>query len=212
MFFPFHWPWVLHMTCKLLPTNYGLLTRNLLSYCVWLQITFCSCVNETRFSPSCDRSYMKMAAILLLNSVSGKYHDLSVSHRSIIICLSHLLATDKSGYFSQPRPIIILLIFSSRKAFISNDRVCQTCAQVMELVSIETSCNVALVDWYPKFDFINWADHWFDICNITLNLGDITSREMTFEWLDRKHSQLSIMIITLFALMTDTNTATQWRK
>ena len=161
MFFPFHCPWVLHMTCKLLPTNYGLLTRNLLSYCVWLQITFCSCVNETRFSRSCDRSYMKMAAILLLNSVSAKY-DFSVSHRSIIICLSHLLATDKSGYFSQPRPIIILLIFSSRKAFISNDRVCQTCAQVMELVSIETGCNVALVDWYPKIWFyqLSWSLIW----------------------------------------------------
>ena len=49
----------------------------------------------------------------LLNSVIAKYHDLSVSRRSII-CLSlrlrqiiHLLATDKSRYFAQPRPIII---------------------------------------------------------------------------------------------------------
>ena len=38
----------------------------------------------------------------LLNSVIAKYHDLSVSRRSII----DLLATDKSLYFAQPLPII----------------------------------------------------------------------------------------------------------
>ena len=50
----------------------------------------------------------------LLNSVIAKYRDLSVSRRSVI-CLSlfrlrqiiDLLATDKSPYFSQPRPIIV---------------------------------------------------------------------------------------------------------
>ena len=48
----------------------------------------------------------------LLNSVIAKYRDLSVSRRSII-CFSlrlrqiiDLLATDKSRYFAQPRPII----------------------------------------------------------------------------------------------------------
>ena len=48
----------------------------------------------------------------LLNSVIAKYRDLSVSRRSII-CRSRrlrqiidLLATDKSRYFGQPRPII----------------------------------------------------------------------------------------------------------
>ena len=48
----------------------------------------------------------------LLNSVIAKYRDLSVSRRSII-CLSlrlrqiiDPLATDKSRYFAQPRPII----------------------------------------------------------------------------------------------------------
>ena len=53
----------------------------------------------------------------LLNSVITKYHDLSVSRRSII-CLSlqlrqiiDLLATDKSRYFAQPGPIIVNLIF-----------------------------------------------------------------------------------------------------
>ena len=49
----------------------------------------------------------------LLNSVIAKYRDLSVSRRSII-CLSlrrrqiiDLLATDKSRYFAQTRPIIV---------------------------------------------------------------------------------------------------------
>ena len=50
----------------------------------------------------------------LLNSGIAKYRDLSVSRRSII-CLSlrlrqiiiHRLATDKSRYFAQPRPIIV---------------------------------------------------------------------------------------------------------
>ena len=48
----------------------------------------------------------------LLNSVIAKYRDSLVSRRSII-CLSlqlrqiiDLLATDKSRYFAQPRPII----------------------------------------------------------------------------------------------------------
>ena len=49
----------------------------------------------------------------LLNSVITKYHDLPVPRRSVI-CLSlrlrqiiYLLATDKSRYFVQPRPIIV---------------------------------------------------------------------------------------------------------
>ena len=83
-----------------------------------------------RFSPSCDHSCVKMADRFaswryslrnklgdwmikqLLNLVIAKYHDLSVSCRSII-CLSlplrkiiDLLATDKSQYFAQPHPII----------------------------------------------------------------------------------------------------------
>ena len=52
-------------------------------------------------------------SIVILNSVIAKYRDLSVSRRSII-CLSlrlrqiiDLLATDKSRYFAQPRPIIV---------------------------------------------------------------------------------------------------------
>ena len=56
----------------------------------------------------------------LLNSVIAKYRDLSLSRRSII-CLGlrqiiDLLATDKSRYFAQPRPIIVsyLETFNSR--------------------------------------------------------------------------------------------------
>ena len=61
----------------------------------------------------------------LLNSVSAKYRDLSVSRRSII-CLSlrlwqiiDLLATDKSRYFAQPRPINVnyLLIWTVKRMF-----------------------------------------------------------------------------------------------
>ena len=54
----------------------------------------------------------------LSNSVIAKYCDLSMSRRSII-CLSlrlrqiiDLLATDKSQYFAQPRPIIVNYFFS----------------------------------------------------------------------------------------------------
>ena len=49
----------------------------------------------------------------LLNSVIAKYRDLPVSRTSIIcLCLRlrqiiDLLASDKSRYFAQPRPIIV---------------------------------------------------------------------------------------------------------
>ena len=49
----------------------------------------------------------------LLNSVITKYHDLSMSRRSIIYLslrlrqIIDLLATDKSRYFAEPRPIIV---------------------------------------------------------------------------------------------------------
>ena len=61
----------------------------------------------------------------LLNSVSAKYRDLSVSRRSII-CLRlllwqiiDLLAPNKSRYFAQPRPIIVnyLLIWTVETLF-----------------------------------------------------------------------------------------------
>ena len=104
----------------------------LLSNCVWLQIIFCSCVKETvlfSFLQSLlhengPRMFIKKDKLgdqmikQLLNSVITKYRDFSVSHRSII-CLSlrlrqiiDLLTTDKSRYFAQPRPIILLIICS----------------------------------------------------------------------------------------------------
>ena len=90
------------------------------------------------FISSCDRSWVKMADRFgsrgyslknklgdrmikqLLNSVIARYRDLSESRRSII-CLSlrlrqilDLFATDKSQYFAQPRPIIVIFFFSSQ--------------------------------------------------------------------------------------------------
>ena len=62
----------------------------------------------------------------LLTSVIAKYGDLSMSSRSIT-CLSlrprqiiDLLATDKSRYFGQPRPIIVnYLTYSGAWAHLS---------------------------------------------------------------------------------------------
>ena len=85
---------------------------------VLLQIIFCSCVIGTTFSRekwqiaslSCQEVIKIWKHNLgdrmikqLLNSVITNYHDLPVSRRSII----ELLATDKSRYFLQPRPIIV---------------------------------------------------------------------------------------------------------
>ena len=66
-----------------------------------------------RFHPKIENKLGDQMIKQLLNSVIAKYRDLSVSRRSII-CLSlrlrqiiDLLATDKSRYFAQPRPIIV---------------------------------------------------------------------------------------------------------
>ena len=62
----------------------------------------------------------------LLHSAIAKYRDLSVVRRSIIcLCLRHrqiidLLATDKSRYFAQSRPIIVY--YSVRQANIVGKR------------------------------------------------------------------------------------------
>ena len=94
-----------------------------------LQITFNSCVIGTTFSrengrslPWAARKWLKYEnklsdrmMKLLLNSVIAKYHDLSVSRRSIICLGLRLrqiidlfeLTTDNSRYFAQPRPIIV---------------------------------------------------------------------------------------------------------
>ena len=87
---------------------------------------------KPRFSSFCGGSCVKTADLLAsqrysikknklcdlmtkqwLNAVVAKYRDLSVSRRSVI-CLSlrlrpiiDLLATNKSRYFAQPRPLIV---------------------------------------------------------------------------------------------------------
>ena len=113
---------------------------------VWLQIIFCSCVKETVLfsflrsllrengrSHRFPRIFIKRNKLgdrmikQLLNSVIAKYRDLSVSRRSII-CLSlrlrqiiDLLATDKSRYFAQPRPIIVNCYSSFKKHRLEDD-------------------------------------------------------------------------------------------
>ena len=46
----------------------------------------------------------------LLNSVIAKYRDLSVCRKKIDYL--PLLASDKSRYFAQPRPIIVIYLYS----------------------------------------------------------------------------------------------------
>ena len=98
----------------------------MLSNCVWLQIISCSCVNETPLSLSCDRSSVKNGRSLrfpkifikkqtwrstdktVIGAIIAKCRDLSVSRKSIRLRqIIDLLATDKSRYFAQPRPIIV---------------------------------------------------------------------------------------------------------
>ena len=81
---------------------------------------------------------MKQAqkCIVLLNDKTiieldfAKYRDLLVSRRSIIcLCLRHrqiidLLATDKSRYFAQPRPIIVYYSLKCQ-CFSSNRNHCK---------------------------------------------------------------------------------------
>ena len=71
--------------------------------------------------------------IQLLNSVIAKYRDLSVSRRSII-CLSFrlrqtidMLATYKSSYFAQPRPIIVNCLCFRIKAEAHEDKKVTNC-------------------------------------------------------------------------------------
>ena len=88
--------------------------------CFWLQILFCSCVDETTLFSFLRSLCVKMADRFasqryslknklgdrmikqLLNSVIAKYCQL----RQII----DLRDTDKSRYFAQPRPTILLII------------------------------------------------------------------------------------------------------
>ena len=106
--------------------------------CFWLQILFCSCVNETtlfsflrlllhengrllcflKIFLKKQTQWSNDKTILLLNSVIAKDHDLSVVSGSII-CLSaeannwSRLTTDKSRYFAHHRRIIVNLFIES---------------------------------------------------------------------------------------------------
>ena len=91
-----------------------------------------------------------------LNSVIAKYRDLAVSRRSII-CLSlqlrqtiDLLATDKSRYFAQPRPIIVNFVCMR---VISNNN----CADVPcfnRLPFLFSSSPYQLIHFLKKFSFV----------------------------------------------------------
>ena len=90
-----------------------------------------ACVKNGRSLPWAVREWFKYENKLgdrmikqLLNSVIAKYRDLSVSRRTII-CLSprvrqiiDLLATDKSRYFAQLRPIIVNYSYSLKVRFV----------------------------------------------------------------------------------------------
>ena len=98
----------------------------MLSNCVWLQIIFCSCVNDTPLfsflwsllrkkwqSLRFPKIFIKKQTWrsndkTVIGPIIAKYRDLSVSRKSIWLRqIIDLLATDKSRYFAQPRPIIV---------------------------------------------------------------------------------------------------------
>ena len=131
MFLPFHWPRAQPRDLQLNNCLKIMVCSCVMFFnCFWLQILFCSCITETtlfsflrsllckngrslRFLKIFLKKQTRWMIKQLLNSAITKYRDLSVSRRSIIICLSlqlqqiiDLLATDKSRYFDQPRPII----------------------------------------------------------------------------------------------------------
>ena len=68
--------------------------------CLLVMVLPSEAFNQNKYGNLGDRMIKQ-----LLNLVITKYHDLSVSRRSIL----DLRATDKSPYFVQPRPIIVKL-------------------------------------------------------------------------------------------------------
>ena len=113
------------------------------TYCVWVQVIFCSCVNETTLFSFLWSLWHENGRLLRwpknklgdwiikqsLTSVITKYRDLSVSRRSII-CLSlrllqiiDLLATDKSRYIAQPHPIIVHYLHHAKFAHYKSWRI-----------------------------------------------------------------------------------------
>ena len=133
---------------------------------VWMQIIFCSCVKETvlfSFLRSLLRSISlpkdihwknklsdrMIKQLLNSRSVIAKYRDLSVS-RTSITCPSlqlrqiiDLLATDKTRYFAQPRPIIVnsfLLRMANLLIFIHTVRIWKVTIQLRLKNGTHFSC------------------------------------------------------------------------
>lgn len=95
----------------------------------------------------CHKVYIKW-----LNSVLANYRDLSVARRSIICRCRRLLATDKSRYFAQPRPIIDYYY------------ICEyTWNAAMEV------SRMRLTRWYIIFDILYVTAQWNSLQHKTAN-------------------------------------------
>ena len=109
----------------------------------------------------------------LLNSIIAKYRDLSEASRSII-CLSlrlrqiiDLLASDKSRYFPQLRPIIVNYLYSRFNVIWS-----------WKSLPISLSCKLLPVQWreYQLADKISQWTPQSALSNNTAQLPDIQAR------------------------------------
>ena len=94
----------------------------------------------------------------LLNSIIVKYRDLSEASRSII-CLSlrlrqiiDLLASDKSRYFPQPRPIIVNYLYSRFNVICS-----------WKSLPISLSCKLLPVQW-REYQLADKISQWTPKC------------------------------------------------
>ena len=153
------------------------------SYCIWLHIIFCSCINETTlfsFLQLLLREKWHIASlmaifikkliwwlngktILLLNSVIAKYRDLSVCRISIIHFIlwpsSFLLTTsDKSWYFVQPHPWIVKS-YNSIETFPSSTVIYQ-CHRYSSYVTLSISLikdkwEKGFNEWFFKMTTLN---------------------------------------------------------
>ena len=79
----------------------------MLSNCIWLQIIFCSCVNETTLSPSWDHSCVKMADCFTDLSKSDLWSNNNKNNKLVIAKYRDLSVSQISRYFAQPCPIIV---------------------------------------------------------------------------------------------------------
>ena len=117
----------------------------------------------------------------LLNSVIAKYRDLSVSRRSII-CLSlrlrqiiDLLATDKSRYFAQSRPIIVNYleqILFEHKVIVVNDvqtdfGATLTIGVTLTILELDLNCSFSKAS--TCLGFVPWSSILFLLISIDYN-------------------------------------------